>query len=105
MSALTNALPLKSSRTSTNAMARPAMELMMATINAMTSVSSSAATASGWVMAAQKVLQPPLNALVISAATGRSTSSDRYVTASAGPAALAPNAPAWARAEEGATRE
>ena len=41
MTALTNALPRKSSRTSTKAMARPATELTMATISAATSVSSS----------------------------------------------------------------
>ena len=58
-------------------MARPAIELMMATISAATSVSSSAATASGWVTAAQNVRQPPLNAFVMSAATGSRTSSDR----------------------------
>ena len=40
-------------------------------------VSSSAATPSGWVTAAQKVDHPPLKALVTSAATGSSTSSER----------------------------
>ena len=77
MTALTKALPLNSSRTSTKAMASPAMELTMATIRAATSVSSRAATASGVVTACQKVLQPLLNALEMRAATGRRTSRDR----------------------------
>ena len=77
MSALTNALPRKSSRTSTKAMASPATELTTATMAAATSVSSSAATASGWVTALQNWDQPWLNALVNSAASGRRTSSDR----------------------------
>ena len=58
-------------------MARPAMELTTATMAASASVSSSAATASGWVTALQNVAQPPLNALVTSAASGSRTSSDR----------------------------
>ncbi len=58
-------------------MASPATELTTATMAEMASVSSSAATASGWVTAAQNADQPPLNALVMSAASGSSTSSDR----------------------------
>ena len=77
MTALTSALPRKSSRTSTKAMARPAMELTMATRKAATSVSLRAATASGVVTAVQKELQPSLNALEMRAATGSRTSSDR----------------------------
>ena len=77
MTALTSALPRKSSRTSTQAMAKPATELTTATAKAIPSVSSSAATASGWVMAAQNAPQPPLNALVNSAASGSRTRSDR----------------------------
>ena len=46
MTALTSALPRKSSRTSTKAMARPATELTTATMAETASVSSSAATAS-----------------------------------------------------------
>ena len=49
----------------------------MATMADAASVSSSAATASGWVMAAQNALHPPLKALERSAATGSRTSSDR----------------------------
>ena len=53
------------------------MELTTATMAATASVSSSAATASGWVTECQKAAQPPLKALVISAARGSRTSSDR----------------------------
>ena len=63
MMELTSALPRKSSRTSTQAMARPATEFTTATAKDIHSVSSSAATASGWVMAAQKPDHPLLNAL------------------------------------------
>ena len=77
MTALTIALPLKSSRTRTQAIARPATELIRATMAEAARVSSRAATASGWVTAAQNACQPPENALVMSAATGRSTRSDR----------------------------
>ena len=77
MTALTSALPRKSSRTSTNAMASPATELMTATIADAASVSSSAATAPGWVTALQKAPQPPLKALATSAARGSSTRSER----------------------------
>ena len=77
MRALSSALPRKSSRTSTKAMASPATELTTATMAEMASVNSSAATASGCVTAAQNSDQPPLNALVTSAATGSRTSSDR----------------------------
>ncbi len=77
MTALMRALPRKSSRTSTQAMARPAMELTTATMAERARVSCSADTDSGLETAAQNVLQPPLNALVTSAATGRMTSSDR----------------------------
>ena len=77
MTAPRSALPRKSSRTSTNAMARPAMEFTTATMAAAPSVSSSAATASGWVTARQNSAQPSLKALVTSAASGSRTSSDR----------------------------
>ncbi len=77
MTALTSDLPGKSSRTSTQEMARPAMELTTATMAERTSVSSSADTATGLVTSAQNVLQPPLNALATTAASGSSTSSDR----------------------------
>ena len=53
------------------------MELTTATMADRTSVSSSADTASGLVMAVQNASQPPLKALVTSAATGSRTSSDR----------------------------
>ena len=69
--------PRKSSRTSTQEMARPAMELTTATMAERTSVSSSAATASGLVTSVQNALQPPLNALVTTAASGSRTRSDR----------------------------
>ena len=70
ITALTSALPRKSSRTSTKAMARPAMELTTATSSAATRVSLSAATASGVVTACQKELQPSLNALEIERGDG-----------------------------------
>ena len=58
-------------------MARPATELKTATMAAAPRVSSSAATASGWVMACQNTAQPLLNAVVTSAASGSRTRSDR----------------------------
>ena len=58
-------------------MARPAIELITATMAEVARVSSSAATASGWLTARQNSAQPPLKALETSAATGRRTSSDR----------------------------
>ena len=77
MRALTSDLPGNSSRTSTQEMARPAMELTTATMAERTSVSSSAATATGLVTSVQNALQPLLNALVTTAASGSSTSRDR----------------------------
>ncbi len=77
MTALTSALPRNSSRTSTNEMARPAMEFTTATMAESASVSSSAETASGLLTEAQNALQPPLKALVKTAASGNSTSRDR----------------------------
>ena len=77
MTALTSALPRKSSRTSTQEMASPAMELTTATMAERTSVSSSAETANGLVTSVQNALQPPLNALVTTAASGSSTRRDR----------------------------
>ena len=77
MSALTSGLPGNSSRTSTQEIASPAMELTTATMAERASVSSSAETASGLVTSAQNVLHPPLKALATTAARGSSTSRDR----------------------------
>jgi hypothetical protein len=54
-------------------MTTPASELKTAMISEQTSVSFSAATASGWEIARQNGPQPSLNALLSTAATGRRT--------------------------------
>ena len=63
MMAFTNCLPGNSSRTSTQAMTRPANELKAATASEQIRVSLRAATASGWLTACQKALNPLLKAL------------------------------------------
>ncbi len=55
-------------------MTRPATELKAATASDETRVSLRAATASGWLTAAQKEPHPPLKAWLTRAARGRTTS-------------------------------
>ena len=74
MTALTRRLPMKSSRTSTQAITTPASELNRATPREHNSVNLRAATASGWLTAAQNADHPELKALEMMAATGRMTS-------------------------------
>ncbi len=74
MMAFTTCLPGNSSRTSTQAMTRPATALKTATISEAIRVSLRAATASGWVTCCQKVPNPLLKALEARAASGSTTS-------------------------------
>lgn len=73
MITLMTRLPTNWSRTSTHAIAKPAIELTIATPNEQSTVSSSAATPSGSVTAFTNPIHPPLNAFSMTAANGNRT--------------------------------
>ena len=73
MTALTTDLPGNSSRTRIQAMIVPKIALMTTTISEQTTVSFSEGTACGEVTWSQKVLRPPSNDWLTSAASGSST--------------------------------
>src|SRR4051795_1993705 len=100
ISALTNALPRKRSRTSTHATSVPATALTAATRIDRTSVSLSAATACGAVTASQNAARPPSVERATTAASGISTITDSHSVAT--PSASVPDPPG--AAEESARR-
>ncbi len=73
MTALIEALPRNSSRTRIQARIVPKIELMTTTISEQITVSFRAEIASGEVTWSQKVLQPPANASLVTAARGSRT--------------------------------
>src|SRR5690349_14271288 len=81
MTASTSPLPGKLSRTSIQAVAVPAIALTTAQTAASSSVSFSAAVASGSVAWCQNSARPPLRALQTSAASGSRTTRLRYAVA------------------------
>src|SRR3954467_1574117 len=100
MSALTNALPRKRSRTSTHATRVPASALTAATKIDTSSVSFSAATAGGAVTASQNACRPPSVERATTAASGIRTMTDSHSVAP--PSESAPDPPG--AAEESARR-
>src|SRR3954466_2065537 len=100
MTALTNALPRKRSRTSTHATSDPATALTAATRIDRTSVSLSAATACGAVTASQNAARPPSVERATTAASGISTMTLSHSVAT--PSASVPEPPG--AAEESAGR-
>src|SRR4051795_11693931 len=100
ISALTNALPRKRSRTSTHATSVPATALIAATRIDRTSVSLSAATACGAVTASQNAARPPSVERATTAASGISTITLSHSVAT--PSASVPDPPG--AAEETARR-
>src|SRR3954468_2011937 len=100
MTALTNALPRKRSRTSTHATSVPATALIAATRIDRTSVSLSAATACGAVTASQNAARPPSVERATTAASGISTITLSHSVAT--PSASVPDPPG--AAEESARR-
>src|SRR3954453_7549614 len=90
MSALTNALPRKRSRTSTHATSVPASALTAATRTAGTSVSFSAATACGAVTASTNAGRPPSGERATTAASGGRTMTDSHSVATPSPSAPEP---------------
>src|SRR3954465_8407237 len=91
MTALTNALPRKRSRTSTHATSVPATALTAATRIDRTSVSLSAATACGAVTASQNAARPPSVERATTAASGISTITLSHSVAT--PSASVPDPP------------
>src|SRR3954447_15732771 len=91
ISALTNALPRKRSRTSTHATSVPATALTAATRIDRTSVSLSAATACGAVTASQNAARPPSVDRATTAASGISTMTLSHSVAT--PSASVPDPP------------
>src|SRR5262249_10064345 len=79
MTALASALPRKSSRTSTQAVTVPSTAFRTATTTDVPIVSSSALTASGAVIADQKPSEPSFADSQMSAAIGRTTTTERNV--------------------------
>src|SRR3954466_12854023 len=100
ISALTNALPRKRSRTSTHATSVPATALTAATRIDRTSVSFSAATACGAVTASTNACRPPSVERATTAASGIRTMTDSHSVAT--PSASVPDPPG--AAEERARR-
>src|SRR3954469_17302425 len=100
MTALTNALPRKRSRTSTHATSVPATALIAATRIDRTSVSLSAATACGAVTASQNAARPPSIERATTAASGIRTITLSHSVAT--PSASVPGPPG--AAEERARR-
>src|SRR3954464_12539746 len=100
MTALTNALPRKRSRTSTHATSVPATALTAATRIDRTSVSLSAATACGAVTASTNACRPPSVERATTAASGIRTMTDSHSVAT--PSASVPEPPG--AAEESARR-
>src|SRR3954451_15853377 len=100
ITALTNALPRKRSRTSTHATSVPAAALIAATRIDRTSVSFSAATACGAVTASQNACRPPAVERATTAASGMSTMTLSHSVATPSPSA--PDPPG--AAEESARR-
>src|SRR3954447_4106773 len=100
MTALTNALPRKRSRTSTHATSVPAAALIAAARIDRTSVSFSAATACGAVTASQNAARPPSSERATTAASGMRTMTLSHSVAT--PSASAPDPPG--AAEERARR-
>src|SRR3954453_3748811 len=90
MTALTNALPRKRSRTSTQATSVPASALTAATRTARTSVSFSAATACGAVTASTNACRPPSVERATTAASGIRTMTDSHSVATPSPSAPDP---------------
>src|SRR4051794_3812627 len=90
ISAFTAPLPRKSSRTRTQAISVPMTAFTTVTTSARTSVSLSADTASGSLIASQNAAAPPSKDFDTTAASGSRTMTDRYSIAVPRPSAAPP---------------